>query len=87
MNVLEDATNRTLKRLKELNLGQDTGEIKDIYGNLAGEVSDYTSSGEYNNERLKEIFKYIYGEDWDRKEDGSILSGDERIAYINKLNE
>lgn len=86
MNVLEEATNRTLKRLKELNLGQDTGEIKDIYGNFAGEVSDYVSSGEYNNERLKEIFKYIYGEDWDRKEDGSVLSGDERIAYINKLN-
>lgn len=84
MNSLSDATDEVLQRLRELNLGVDTGEVQDIYTGLVEDVNEYRQSGEYGNERFEGILDYTLGKGWRFDKEGNLLGGQDRVSAQNQ---
>lgn len=61
MNSLGDATNKVLQRLQNIDLGDDLGEVQDIYTEFAEKIKEFQENSEYGNPQYKSILEYYFG--------------------------
>lgn len=61
MDSLGDATSKVLQRLQDIDLGDDLGEVQDIYTEFTEKIKEFQENGEYGNPQYKSILEYYFG--------------------------
>ena len=61
MDSLGDATSEVLQRLQNIDLGDDLGEVQDIYTEFAEKIKEFQENSEYGNPQYKSILEYYFG--------------------------
>jgi hypothetical protein len=65
MDSLGESTDKVLRKLEGLELGDDFGIVQDKYTEFADMTEDWQSMGEYGNEQYENLLNYFFGSDWD----------------------
>lgn len=73
MDSLGDATNKVLQRLQNIDLGDDLGEVQDIYTEFAEKIKEFQENGEYGNPQYRSILEYFFGKGFEGDRVGNDL--------------
>ena len=66
MDTLGEATSEVIAKLKELEFGDDLGEVQDFYSGWGEKLTEIQEEGGYGGPELTNFLDYIYGSDWDK---------------------